>query len=100
MLVIDDVAANRALIVDTLVRYGFRVSESGDSSCLEVENVPEPPMEAWVNFYRDGSAFLYDSKAEAETDGKLGGAISRVRVTALPGQFDSPLAVQQEGQGG
>ncbi|RFU46625.1 PAS domain S-box protein [Paraburkholderia sp. DHOC27] len=30
VLVIDDVAANRALIVDSLVRYGFRVSESSD----------------------------------------------------------------------
>lgn len=45
VLVIDDVAANRALIVDTLVRYGFRVSESSDGrDALDQAQLSRPDL--------------------------------------------------------
>jgi PAS domain S-box-containing protein len=45
VLVIDDVAANRALVVDTLVRCGFRVSESGDGrDALEKAQASRPDL--------------------------------------------------------
>ncbi|MGF6773720.1 PAS domain S-box-containing protein [Paraburkholderia sp. GAS199] len=43
VLVVDDVAANRALIVDTLQRCGFRVSESGDGRDALDQALRSPP---------------------------------------------------------